>query len=339
MLRGHLFMKSLKYLIIFGASLVVLITIGTFVYSELHAPSLERDLISTGVHADIGVIGYDGEGDMTASDGARIHYWFYNRGSKLVTVFFHGGPGHGSEDFRVWQAEAHADEIGSILVFDQRGSGESEMRKEFENTITFDRYIQDIDELRNYVIPNNEVVIFGRSFGGLLAMNYANSQPIGVKGYMIVAPEPMNMYGDEDLDEAFTKKYTEKYLWDQFVADSNLIYKRVNDSGYVEPVVKELTHEEIRIEEETQLDFNKAIEQNMPELKDDNYHLVAALADVPTLVVFGSYDFMVPPFVIEKMKPYLPHATFLELEGSHFVAYALQDEFFAGVKTFFESLK
>ena len=66
------------------------------------------------------------EGDIMTSDGVRLHYWFYNRGTETVTIFLHGGPGRETYDFRdTYMPDGYADRFGSLLVFDQRGGGRS----------------------------------------------------------------------------------------------------------------------------------------------------------------------------------------------------------------------
>ncbi len=286
---------------------------------------------------EIGMPEGDSEGDFYTSDGVRIHYWYYNRGTSIVTIFLHGGPGGSTSDLRnTGQATAYADTFGSLLAFDQRGGGQSEKNADLAPTITYPRFIQDINELRSALIPGHEVVIFGRSFGGPLAARYADSHPEGVRGYILAAPGPF-VANKEILDEqraALLSTISADEMTRIAARDREIVLRLAKERGTLE-------HETSLIlpGEDSDLDVGSAFSTYGGYFTEDEYHRLSALTDVPTLIEYGAYDTQVPPLSIEAMKPYLPQATFLELAGGHGAAYTHEEEFFAGVQKLFDSIK
>jgi pimeloyl-ACP methyl ester carboxylesterase len=282
--------------------------------------------------------GDDVEGDFFASDGARIHYWFYNRGTETATIFLHGGPGRGTADFRLLQAKAYADAFGSLLVFDQRGNSESDTNPDLKDTITFSRFVQDINELRDYVIPDKQVIILSRSFGGLLAAHYADSHPKQVKAYIFVAPGPLDFPKLEEERTALVASVgTTKISTVTHEERAKITKMAVGLSSTA--LDTELAVEANDPEDTTVLDGGAALTANEPSFFENNYPLLTSVQNTPTLVVYGEYDSVVPPLAIEGMKPYLSNATYTMLPGTHEAAYALQDEFFSVIRTFFTGIE
>ena len=279
----------------------------------------------------------DSEGDFYTSDGTRIHYWYYNRGTPIVTIFLHGGPGGSTSDFRnTGQATAYANAFGSLLAFDQRGGGQSEKSADLASTITYPRFIQDINELRSALIPGHEVIIFGRSFGGPLAARYADSHPEGVRGYILAAPGPFaatkEIIGEQRV--ALVSSISPEEMNRVAASEKSIVLRLAEERGTLE-------HETNLIlpGEDGDLDVGNAFSMYGGYFTEDEYHRLSAFANVPTLIEYGSYDTQVPPLSVEAMKPYLPNATFLELAGGHGAAYTHEEEFFAGVQKLFDSIK
>jgi|GEM_PF-4555364 len=281
----------------------------------------------------------DTEGDFITSDNIRLHYWFYNRCTETATIFLHGGPGRETHDFRdTCLPQKYADRFGSLLLFDQRGGGESDHFGENPNLkaedITFDRFIKDIDELKTSIIPNHPIVVWGRSFGGLLAAAYANSHPNNVKAYVLFSPGTFNKtITDEGAKQINALDEGIYYLHDFVTAkaekkEQELLTKEYNscrpknDPG---PLVADLTAGEFMNE-------NEQIQTK------NHYYLLEAMRDIPVFVQSGQYDGLVPPLAIETMKPFLNFATYFEIpEGGHFAAYAHPDEVYDELEKFFQN--
>lgn len=281
-------------------------------------------------------ISLDAEGDFYTSDNVRIHYWYYNRDTSIVTIFLHGGPGSSSSDVRkTGQAERYADTFGSMLVFDQRGGGESERSAEvLTGKISLNRFVKDIDELRAAVIPEHDVVIFGRSFGGLLAARYANSNPQNVRGYILAAPGQFSSNNDllEKQRDALVLSVGEEKMQEVAAQDRAVILQLHQEMGDPEKRLDEETD----MGSEDDIDVGSALIASGDYYAHEEFSLLPAFNNVPTLVAYGSYDTQVPPLAIEAMKPYMPEASFVELPGGHGAAYTHEAEFFQTVKAWWD---
>lgn len=340
MLASGMLISEASYFMIKKPSLFIIlvalscISIGGLLF--IHTSKLPVQSLNTAEVSRIGEIGGMVEGDLFADDGVRIHYWFYNRGTETTTIFLHGGPGHGTGDFREIQANDYADTFGSLLVFDQRGGGFSETNPIIADSLTIDRFIKDINELRDFLIPGKPVIIFGRSFGGVLATFYGASHPENVKAFVLVAPGPFDFPDSPQQRQALLDDVGQEKLTWASKNDSILIKKRV-------PAPTEDMPQETGPESEEEaalmapiLDVGSTFQNNEPLFyTTTHYDLLPEIGDIPMLVVFGKYDQIVPPASIEAMKPFVRNGTFETLEGNHLAAYAYQKEFFDYLNFFF----
>lgn len=113
-------------------------------------------------------------------DGGKIHYKTYGSGPPLLII--NGGPGLDCEGFSPL-AELFSDRYMTIL-FDQRGTGKSELKSVDDTTITMDLMAQDIEGLRAN-LGIEKWIVLGHSFGGWLAEYYASLFPERIKGMIL----------------------------------------------------------------------------------------------------------------------------------------------------------
>ncbi len=126
---------------------------------------------------------------MLSNGEAKIYYESFGEGDPILII--NGGPGMNSRGFR---------SIGKLLskgyrtiIYDQRGTGNSVLPEVTSETITMDLMIEDIEALRRHLQVESWVV-FGHSFGGMLASYYAANYPHSIKGMILSAS------GGLDLD-------------------------------------------------------------------------------------------------------------------------------------------
>lgn len=93
------------------------------------------------------------------------------------TLFVHGGPGGGAdvEDARRFDPDKYR-----IILFDQRGCGESTPASELEDNTT-QRLIEDMEKIREYLQVGEKWNLFGGSWGSTLVLAYAQAHPQRVK--------------------------------------------------------------------------------------------------------------------------------------------------------------
>ncbi len=95
-------------------------------------------------------------------------------------LFLHGGPGGGtnSDHRRFFNPEHYR-----IILFDQRGSGQSTPAAELKENTTWD-LVSDIEKIRNH-LKISDWIVFGGSWGSTLALAYAETYPQFVKGLIL----------------------------------------------------------------------------------------------------------------------------------------------------------
>ena len=98
----------------------------------------------------------------------------------IPVIFLHGGPGANCEP----QHRRYFDpEKYRIILFDQRGCGQSTPHASLENNTSSD-LVQDMERIRA-VLEINQWLIFGGSWGSTLALLYAEKFPAHVLGLVL----------------------------------------------------------------------------------------------------------------------------------------------------------
>lgn len=115
--------------------------------------------------------------------GVRIHYRTVGDGPPLLLI--NGGPGWSSA--HMLPVARRLADARRVILFDQRGTGESVLRRLDSTTVTMRAMVDDIDALRRHLgIERWDVM--GHSFGGMLAMAYAAAYPERVSSMVLSAP-------------------------------------------------------------------------------------------------------------------------------------------------------
>lgn len=155
-------------------------------------------------------------------------------------IFLHGGPGGGvsPEHRRFFDPQAYR-----IILFDQRGSGQSLPCAELRENTTWD-LIKDIETIREK-LNIEKWVVFGGSWGSTLALTYAITHPEKVKalvlrGIFLCRPSEIRWFYQEGASQIFPD------VWDEYL-------KPIPESerhDLVTAYYKRLTHEnaEIRLQ-------------------------------------------------------------------------------------------
>ena len=120
------------------------------------------------------------ENGFIETDNGVIHYKKYGNGEPLLII--NGGPGLDSEGF-TQLAELLSDKYMTIL-FDQRGTGKSELKQVDSTTVTMDLMVKDMETIRNY-LKIDKWIVLGHSFGGFLAEYYAIYHPESIKAMIL----------------------------------------------------------------------------------------------------------------------------------------------------------
>ena len=123
--------------------------------------------------------------------GYRTWYLIVGEGEdegKLPVLYLHGGPG-GTHDY-LEPLEAMAETGRRAIFYDQIGCGKSDLPDD-PSLWKVETFVDELGEVRRH-LALDRLHIFGNSWGGMLAMEYALTQPAGVAS-MIVASSPASI--------------------------------------------------------------------------------------------------------------------------------------------------
>ena len=120
------------------------------------------------------------QGKLKVSELHTIHYEESGNPAGKPVVFLHGGPGGGITpmyrqyfDPQQWR----------IIIFDQRGCGQSTPYAELKENTTWD-LVSDIEKLRQH-LDIDKWAIFGGSWGSTLALTYSQTHPDSCKSLIL----------------------------------------------------------------------------------------------------------------------------------------------------------
>lgn len=126
-------------------------------------------------------------------------------------VFLHGGPGGGLvPDYRRYFDPA----VYRIVLFDQRGSGQSTPHANLEDNTTW-HLVSDIEQLREHLGIENWHV-FGGSWGSTLALSYAQTHPqrvrsLVLRGIFLCRPKEIRWFYQQGASAIFPD------VWEQYL--------------------------------------------------------------------------------------------------------------------------
>jgi pimeloyl-ACP methyl ester carboxylesterase len=108
-------------------------------------------------------------------------------------VYLHGGPGGYIHSTIVTQMRAIAKEGFDVYLYDQIGSGLSD-RLSRPKDYSFDRHLEDLNEIINTQIRNDKVILIGHSYGGILATHFAANHPDKIAKLILSSPGDLQPY-------------------------------------------------------------------------------------------------------------------------------------------------
>ncbi len=145
---------------------------------------------------------------------------------------------HGSYDHLLYRpmAELLADRFRCVL-YDQRGSGRSKLTKETPKSMHIDRFVEDIDALRDH-LGLERIALLGHSWGCSLGLLYAQAFPERVSALVLAGPGPLDAVG-KDYYEANVLRMTDPADLPR-QAGVRAAYKQARKSGPVPPDIDEV---------------------------------------------------------------------------------------------------
>ena len=103
---------------------------------------------------------------------------------RIKVLLLHGGPGATHEPLEVFDSFLPADGV-EYYYYDQLGSYYSDQPDD-PRLLTTDRFVDEVEQVRQALgLDKDNFYLYGHSWGGILAMEYALAHPQALKGLII----------------------------------------------------------------------------------------------------------------------------------------------------------
>ncbi|MEP7027893.1 MAG: proline iminopeptidase-family hydrolase [Candidatus Eisenbacteria bacterium] len=272
---------------------------------------------------------------------------------RLKVLLLHGGPGATHELFEAMDTHFPAAGI-EYYYYDQLGSAYSDQPKD-SSLWKIPRFVDEVEQVRSALgLTRDNFVLYGQSWGGLLAIEYALAHPENLKGLvisnMMSSIPAYNRYAHDVLMPAMDPKVLAEVLEIEAAKDyQNPRYEELLMPGFYqfhilrrppeewpEPVLRSFGHLNLDVYIPMQGPSEMGASGKLEHW--DRSGDLSKIA-VPTLVIGARYDTMDPKHM-EWMAKQMPHAEYLYCpNGSHMAEYDDQDVYFAGLVKFLKGLE
>jgi proline iminopeptidase len=308
---------------------------------------------------------YSGRDDVLSGGARRIwvdtpkgrfRVWTKRTGNnpRLKVLLLHGGPGSTHEYLEACDSYLPAAGV-EYYYYDQLGSGFSDQPDE-PSLWALDRFVDEVEQVRRELgLGPDNFVLYGQSWGGLLATEYAVHHQKQLKGLVI-----SNMMSSVPAYDAYARDVLMQEIEPGAMAEIKALEKTadfdnprymelLNDHHYVHHVLRIPVEDWPDPVERAFANINPTIYIPMQGPSELGVSADAKLADwdrteelssieVPTLVIGARYDTMDPSFM-EMMANRLPAGQYLYCpNGSHLALYDDQTVYFAGLVEFLRGL-
>ena len=149
--------------------------------------------------------------DLKVSDLHTNHVEESGNINGKPVIFLHGGPGGGIEPV---YRQYFDPEKWRIIIFDQRGCGQSTPHAELQENTTWD-LIADIEKIRQH-LEIDKWVVFGGSWGSTLSLSYAITHPdrckaLVLRGIFMIRKKEINWFYQDGTSNIYPDAW-EHYL-------------------------------------------------------------------------------------------------------------------------------
>jgi proline iminopeptidase len=304
---------------------------------------------------------YSGRDDVL-SGGSRMipistpagpcRVWVKRMGNNpsLKMLLLHGGPGSTHEYLEA--ADSYLPAAGiEYYHYDQLGSGFSD-RPEDPSLWELDRFVDEVEQVRTALsLDRDNFVLYGQSWGGILAMEYALTHQQHLRGLVIsnmMASVPAyNAYAEQvlmpQMDQGALAEIksleaagdTDNPRYMELLIEQHYVHHvlRMPPADWPDPVQRGFGHINQEIYVSMQGPSELGISQDAKLAHWDRFADLSSI-EVPTLVIGARYDTMDPAHM-EAMAARLPAGRYLYCpEGSHLAMYDDQLTYYEGLTDF-----
>ena len=271
---------------------------------------------------------------------AELFYQKVGVGDPVVVV--HGGPGLDHSYLRPWfgpLAETH-----EVIFYDQRGLGASDAVLDAAS-ISMERYLTDLDRVRERVADRERVTLLAHSWGAIPALLYALERPERLAGLILVSPvEPGSRFREQTdanqrarLDSADVAamdsiRGTPAFAARDTAAVNGLFFHAFRGTFAKEAVADSLLR--LTLHERTARQGTRVATLLMTPLQGLDFWDRLPDVSIPVLIAHGDRD-PIPLEMVEALHEALPDSRLAPIEGAgHFPFIEQPGLFWPAVRTF-----
>jgi proline iminopeptidase len=272
----------------------------------------------------------------------------------LKVLLLHGGPGSTHEYLEACDSFLPAAGI-EYYYYDQLGSGFSDQPDE-PSLWEADRFVDEVEQVRQALgLSRDNFVLYGHSWGGILAIEYALAHQEHLRGLvisnMMSSVPAYNAYAEQvlmpEMDQAALAEIKaleasgdiENPRYMELLTEQHYVHHvlRMPEADWPEPAVRGLAHINPAIYVSMQGPSELGISADAKLAHWDRSADLATI-EVPALVIGARHDTMDPAHM-RQMAERLPAGQFLYCpDGSHMAMYDDQQAYFAGLTAFLAGL-
>lgn len=165
------------------------------------------------------------EGFAESAHQTKIYYKTFGQGKPILII--NGGPGMNSKGFETL-AKKISDYGYQTIIYDQRGTGQSVLKIQDSSTVSMNLMIEDIEAIRR-TLKIKQWVIFGHSFGGMLASLYATQHPQAISKLVLSSSggidlELLNYFQTSLHSKLTTQQVDSVHLYDRLISNGDTSY-------------------------------------------------------------------------------------------------------------------
>ncbi|HEY1821272.1 MAG TPA: proline iminopeptidase-family hydrolase [Trebonia sp.] len=312
-----------------------------------------------------GYLDYSGRDDLLSGGARRIpvstpkgtyQVWVKRTGNNpaLRVLLLHGGPGSTHEYLEACDSYLPAAGV-EYYYYDQLGSGFSDQPAE-PSLWELDRFVDEVEQVRRALgLGRENFVLYGQSWGGILAIEYAlryqqHLRALVISNMMSSVPA-YNSYAERvlmpEMDQAALAEIkaleaaddTDNPRYMQLLAEQHYVHHvlRMPPEEWPDPVQRGFAHINPAIYVSMQGPSELGIARGAKLAHWDRSAQLSSI-EVPSLVIGARYDTMDPAHM-EMMAGRLPRGQYLYCpNGSHLAMYDDQQTYFDGLIRFLRDL-
>jgi proline iminopeptidase len=271
-------------------------------------------------------------------NGNEVFYTTNGQGRPMLLM--HGGSGLDHTYFRPW-LDTLSDQV-QLIYYDQLGQGRSTRPQSYE-AISMGTWADEADALRTF-FGHERIILFGHSFGGFIAQEYALRHGDHLDGLILCDTAPVVDYQDVMMANAQSRGTSEQVQ----ALIAGLSAPVADDASFQQlwttilPLYFNEYDPEVgaNMDEATQYSagaFNQGMGVCLP-----TFNVLSRLGEitVPTLVMAGRHDWITPPAqAAELLHAGIPNSKLVIFEESgHFPFIEEHDKFVETVRNWISNL-